>query len=228
MIKKRCENCKKILKLGQEKYCSNKCKYKYFKKYKISAFYNKEIQSKGGRNAAILYPKLAKRRGRMGGKITAKLHPTLAKRRGNITAKLYPKLFSKMGKIGGKLSQKTLKKYKLSNWYNPELNRKVRENISKNRRNLYYFKRIFFDSRCELEIAYNLYYQYNLKLENRKTVHVLIDIKEFDFFIEKLKLFIEYHDWDPKYKSDLIKYYKDRRNILDVNDYNNYKLLVIK
>ena len=144
------------------------------------------------------------------------------KRNGTGIYGLTPEERIKAGKKSAKVN-----KLNKTGWYNLEFNRKNRENIAKNRRSLYIFKNVYFDSKCECEIAICLYHQFNLILEHRRTVHFAIDRFEIDFFVESLKLFVEWRGWDRVYKLNVEKYYKDRHKILDANGYVDYKLVVL-
>lgn len=216
---KKCKYCIKVLSSQKVKaeavFCNRKCFNKYCKKNNCG-FYSFEVQSKAGKLGIKKCHKVCKQK--------------------KIGAWCLNKKEKKFGTFGFTKKQHNIfanravvynRKNNIGPWFNPELNREMRERSSRNRRSLYSFNGVFFDSRCECEIAMCLYYQYNLNLEFRKTVHFLIGRKEFDFFVENLKLFIEYHRWDRKHGRNLHAYIKDRRKILDLNGYKDYNLLVI-
>jgi len=64
-LKIKCLQCKKIWYVRPSsknaKFCSKKCMYKYFKKHKISSFYNSEIQRKNIKKVHKLYPNIGNR-----------------------------------------------------------------------------------------------------------------------------------------------------------------------
>jgi len=253
---KKCMHCKQLFRVRAKeksrKFCCTKCYNAYFKKNKLG-WYNSKIQSKlgkkggliggpiGGKKVALLYSHLARERGLKAAVtnrknntgvfgISNKMRVINGKLGGAATVRNNPGLYKRIGKIGGKIGSKiSIAKHLKNNtgWQNPELNRIARENILIQRKKLYVFKNTNFDSNFECEIAMNLYYQFNTHLKFRKTVHFLVGRKEFDFFIEKFKVFIEYHVWDYRYKLDIKKYTKDRQKILDEGGYKDYNLLVI-
>lgn len=109
-------------------------------------------------------------------------------------------------------------------FFNPELNKKIRNLHYKNKRNLK-FKNCLFDSKREIEIAYNLFYQFNIIPKERINCHFLIGLKEIDFKIDKFNCFIEVHPWF--YKDELKTYYKKRLNIINSSQYKKYNLILI-
>ncbi len=70
-----------------------------------------------------------------------------------------------------------------------------------------------------------LYFQKLLKIIYRKTIHVRIGFKEYDFLVNKYKTFIEYHPHDFNLSKE--EYYNNRRLNLNNNGYKNYNLVVI-
>src|SRR3990167_2501576 len=116
---KKCKYCKarEVSKTRKNcKFCSIECTQKYFKKYKISAFYN---------------PKLHSYIARLGGKSTQRLYPNLSSnngKRAQITLKRLGKgMYNKKnplgklgGKIGGKKGAETNKKNKTGCCYHPK------------------------------------------------------------------------------------------------------------
>jgi len=122
-------------KTQNNKFCSIECTQKYFKKYTISNFYNKKLQSKsgkiGGNRTKEMYPNHFSNIG----KRVHDLHPNLASETMKRIHKVYPNLASESGKKGGKAvsfethskaginAQKTLREKKLG-YYNPETGRK--------------------------------------------------------------------------------------------------------
>ena len=129
-------------------------------------------------------------------------------------------------------SHYTNKKQKSGFCYNPEIHKKAGlASIEAKRNKLNFeFQNIKFHSVGELEIAMNIHYQLNIKLQKRKNVHIIVDSKEFDFLIEKYKCFIEYHKEFLYYQNKIEtkkNYYIRRRKILNKNGYKDYNLLVI-
>lgn len=197
------------------KFCSNKCKFKYFKKHQISAFYDSKLQGKNCRKAietnkknktGLYDPRIQS----MGGKITSQKYPNLAKRRGKMSAEVNRKrgtsaFFDKKIQIkGGLAAQKTL-----------------RENV----RNLKH-KGQYYDSPDEAGFSMSLQKQYNYIPIEGKTLHIKMKGGEIDYLFKKLKLFIEYHVWFQNETEQ--EYYKRRRKILNQNGYENYSLIVTK
>ncbi len=167
------------------------------------------------------------------------IYPNLAVRNGHKTHELYPKLASENGKKygskGGKIAAISNKKNKTSAYFNKNLqikNGKIGGLKSLTVRREFFpfiFMSCSFDSWKELEIAMCIYYQFNIKLKERRNCHILVGNKEFDFFINGC--FIEYHPYNSWYKTNKIPekdYYKIRRNVLNKNGYKDYKLIVIK
>lgn len=232
-----------------KKFCSNKCKFKYFKKYEISAFYNPKIQIKNAKKIHKLYPNLASECGKKSAKTNKK----------NKTSMYYDKkLQSKFGKIGGKKAAITNRKNNTGSYHDlkirKKLNKKAAETnkknktsfcfdkklqskggkiggvnaqktIRKNYRNLF-FKGQYYDSKLEMDISICFQKQFNYIPKEGKTLHIRIGRFEYDYLLKKLKLFIEYHAWDRKYTFK--EYYDRRRKVLNQNGYKNYKLIVIK
>lgn len=195
-----CRNCKKkritTFELRNSIFCNMKCLHKYMKKKNIG-LYNFNVQSDGGKKGSLKCKKL-----RTG---------------------LYDKNIQLLGtSLGGKAGSLACKKRKLGAFFNPVINRKIRINILRNIRNIK-FKNTYFDSKPELEIAMNLYYQFHSQLKEHVNCHVIVGGKEIDFFIHNT--FIEVHPFD-RYTTR-ITYRNARRKILDDNGYHNYKLLVI-
>ena len=202
---KKCLYCRKDFlsyKYQNRKFCSNKCNFKYFKKHKISAFYNLRIQSMNGHASQ----RILKREGRG-------FHDPKVRKKNNETCKRLklgafynPKIHNKICKKAGLNSIKS-----------------QRENKP------YYFHKVPFDSNFEREIGMNISYQLNIKLKEGINCHVIVGGKEIDFFIRGC--FIEPHPinyfFNKYYKNDK-DYYLKRRKILDENGYKKYKLIVIK
>ena len=95
------------------------------------------------------------------------------------------------------------------------------------RRNII-FKNIHYDSYPERDVSVCLQYQYNYKPIEGKTLHIRIGKCEYDFLLEKLKLFIEYHEFWDNSSETVEQYYNRRRENLNENGYKEYKLIVIK
>jgi hypothetical protein len=96
-------------------------------------------------------------------------------------------------------------------------------------KNSFIFKAVHFDSRGEMEIAMCLYYQFKINLIEKKTIHVVIGGKEFDFFVNNS--FIEYHPFNSFWESNKINpqiYYKSRRTILNNCGYTTIPLIILK
>jgi hypothetical protein len=132
------------------------------------------------------------------------------------------------GKTGNKKSHEINRKNKTAIWgmtheehVQAGLNslKSSRQNRQKNE-----FMDCYFDSLEEMSVARQLAEQYDWKPVERKTVHVVVGRKEFDFLVNKT--FIEYHPWDRD-KLTIEQYYSERRRILDSNGYLNYDLVVI-
>lgn len=126
---------------------------------------------------------------------------------------------------GGIAGQKTLRRLGISSFYDYKIQREIRLNMEKNKKR-YYFKGIYFDSFSEMEFAMNIYYQIE-KLILWKNYQIVINSKLIDFLVEKYKCFIEFHKWDRKNGTDIKKYYKIRRKILDDSNYKDYNLICI-
>lgn len=114
-----------------------------------------------------------------------------------------------------------------SGWANSDIQRELAHKaiiaIRKRRRKLI-FNNCKFDSYGELEFAMNLYNQLEIKLIEKKTVHVRVGKCEYDFFINGV--FIEYHPYCIT--SDHDSYYNYRRKNLNENGCAKYPLIVIK
>lgn len=128
--------------------------------------------------------------------------------------------------IGNKAGIIALRNKQSGPWFNPILNKQQRVLTLKTR---YYFAHIIFPSKCECELAMCIHYQLE-KLKDGNNVHVLINRKEVDFFIAQYKCFIELHS--PLFhfdKNDTEQnYYLQRRQLLNMNGFKNYNLLIIK
>lgn len=212
--KMRCKQCKKVFSYynstyPNRKFCSNNCKFKYWKKHKIGAFYNIKIQSKLGKIGALKAHITNKQNG------TGLWNPETGRKGGKIG-----------GKIGGKNAQKTLKRLNKS-FYNSEVQSKLGVNVQKtlreNFRNLK-FKGQYYDSKSEIEISLCLQEQYNYVPKEGETLHIRIGNMECDYLLKKT--FIEFHPWDMKLTHR--EYFNNRRKVLNKNGYKNYPLIVIK
>ena len=127
--------------------------------------------------------------------------------------------------MGGRLGANVCKNKQLGAFFNPEINRTLRLNQSRNRKNNA-FNGIMFDSMGELEFSLNIHYSIE-KLVEGKNYQVIVGNKPHDFLIKKYKCFIEYHPWDRNGLTDK-QYFKFRRKNLDDNGYKDYNLVVIK
>ena len=220
----KCLYCGK--KTNNKKFCSRKCMFKYFKKHKIGAFHDPEIQSLNRKKGHETQKRLKKG-----------IWNSKARKKGHEIQKKLKKGFwnPETGKMGGKASQETLKRLKISAFYNPELQSKFGKigglaSVKARRKNKpYYFHKVPFDSNFEKEIGMNISYQLGIILKERLNCHILVGGKEIDFFIKDC--FIEVHTINyffNKYYKNNRDYYLKRRKILDKNGYKKYKLIVIK
>lgn len=232
----KCDYCKKSTE--NKRFCSKRCYLNYAKKRKIGCFFNKELQSKGGKRAAI-----TNKKNKSGFCHNNKLQEKgrISQKR-NKTGRCYDKkLQSKGGKIGGKIGGKMAaitNKRNGTSVYSPQIQKmggKVAglENGKKVVRILRIKKRIkwkniYFDSYKECEIGMCIHYQFNEDLKEKVNYQVLIGNGLIDFFIKRC--FIEYHpvlSFFHKEETDE-SYYEKRRNLLDNNGYENYNLIIIK
>jgi len=184
---------------------------------KTGMYFDKKVQIKGGirgarknkENKTGLYDSKNRCIDGRGGKITAQRYGGWAgmhKFSKERTPKKYFENLSKFSKSSGKSGGLA--------------------SIKSRRKNFpYWFKGISFDSNGEREIAMNIYYQFNIKLEERKNCHVRIGLKEYDFFVNNI--FIEFHPWNMNHNS-MKDYIKERRTNLNRNGYKEYPLLIIK
>ncbi len=118
---------------------------------------------------------------------------------------------------------------KKGTFFNPELNRMVRINQSRNM-GRWVFNDLYFDSRAEMEFGLNINYQIE-KLVNNKNFQFIVKRCHYDFYIKKYDCFIEFHPYNPRYdKNDkmLKVYYEKRRRNLNINGYENSKLYILK
>ncbi len=214
------------------------------RKKKVNCFFDKKLQSKGGRIAhqkhdyGIIFRKAIddwKKRDykgyiehqRKASKKSLELHPELHYNFGN-----------NWGSLGGKISAKNpenikrkteiLLKYIKSPKFKVDIIKHL-ENIRKNKR--HYFNGIYFSSKEELKVAKKiLEYELETKLIKGKNCHIIIktnnSFREIDFFIQN-KIFIEYHSYDLQGLSDE-EYYNKRRKILDDNGFSDKQLIVLK
>lgn len=101
------------------------------------------------------------------------------------------------------------------------------KSVEVNRKNKpYVFNNIHFDSNKEREFAMNINFQYK-KLGEGVNCHIKVGSKTIDFLLEMFKCFIEFHPYDMNglsYK----EYIRQRREVLNANNYKNYGLIVIK
>jgi len=210
--------------------------YQYFKNNEISSFFNPYIKHQNGlkanntnkENNTGIYAMTVEQRHECaikGHKTSKKLKKGIWSLTDEQRISNGKKYGSKAGKIGNVNALKVQREQQIGPWFNPELNRKIRQETFSNKKVI--FKNCIFDSKSECELALNLHYQYRLKLKNRVSVHFLVGRKEFDFFIKKLKLFIEYHGWDRENGLNLKKYKNKRRRILNLNGFEDYFLLVL-
>lgn len=169
----------------------------FFKKNKIG-FYKLKNKSLGGKKCFELHSKTFITRGKKVGKLKSP--------------------------AGGIASQKTLKDKQLGPFYNPKIQRKIQQNISKNKGS-YIFKNVGYDTKAEMEFAMNIYYQIE-ELKLWKNYQFIIGRKRIDFYIEKFKCFIEYHPYCRN--GTHADYYKNRRKILNDGGFKDFNLLVIK
>jgi len=94
-----------------------------------------------------------------------------------------------------------------------------------NVRNLRY-KNKHFDSIPEIGISICLKEQFNYIPLEGISLHKKVGRYEYDFFLDKLKLFLEYHPFDLKFTDE--EYYNRRLDNLIQNGYKDYNLIVIK
>lgn len=114
------------------------------------------------------------------------------------------KIQSKAGKIGGLASEKAR-----------------RENRP------YTFGGVHFSNESEKLCCINLVKIYGFIPEEEVNCQVKVGSKRFDWKIEYIKTFFEYHPWD-KTRRTPEEYYRARRKVLDENGYKDYRLVVIK
>jgi hypothetical protein len=122
-----------------------------------------------------------------------------------------------------------LKKSKNSSFYDRNIQimngLKTQATLRHNIRNLKFYGQ-YYDSNSEIEISLCLQNQFNYIPKENKTLHVRIGRCEYDYLLEKFKLYIEYHPWDLKFTEK--EYYNRRRENLNENGYKDYNLVVIK
>lgn len=218
MKKQRCLNadCDNFLAKAQirdgAKYCGYSCSNKFVaKKNKKNkkGFWDSKIQSelgkRGGKRTQELYPNLAIKNGKRANETHKK----------NKTNFYNSKFQSEMGKRangkGGRIS-------------GPIVAKILREKKG------YVFNNIQFDSKSEMEIGMNIHYQIE-RLIIGENYEILVGNLHYDFLIKKYKCFIEYHPYNKlhdKEDKNLESYYNKRRVNLDLNGYEEYKLLIIK
>lgn len=195
----KCKKCKKLS--FNKKFCSNECKFKYFKKYKIgicdpkirkkshitnkknkTGFWNSKVGKKGAESCRK--------------KKTGAFH--------NLELKKI--ICSKGGRIGGLITAKILREKKCIYW-----------------------KGNYFDSFKECEIGMNIYYQIE-KLIEGKNYQKKINSKLIDFYIKRCDCFIEFHQILKFINPDETNenYYNIRRKILNNGGFRNSNLIIIK
>lgn len=242
----RCINCNKkflIRKSDKNKFCSYTCYWNNIKiKRKIieCKYCHKKIKEKHinqifcsrlcANKYIALQPKILLSRKKT-------MQDMIKNKKGLFSFKIIKKntLTRRKKKIGAWHSEKRkwvneivipkLRKEKLGSFFNPEQNRQLRINLAKNRRT-YSFNNILFDSKFETEIAMCIHYQIE-KLKERKNCHFLIGLKEIDFKLNNLYVFIEVHckrNW-VFYKDRY--YFQHRRKVLNTGGYNKWNLIVI-
>jgi hypothetical protein len=218
-ILKKCNYCnKEYLTCGYNrkrnkivsKYCSKSCQGKVGgkraaitnKKNKTGAFHDPKIQSKAGKIGVRTLE-----RKKLGAWYNPKIHANVIQK-----------------------SIQRQKKFKLS-WYNSDVQRKngikggaATIKLLRNKKRIK-FNNIYFDSYFECEIGMCIHYQIE-KIKEGKNYQFKVNSKWIDFLVNKYKCFVEVHPWDNKRTHS--EYYYWRRNILDLNGYRDYKLLVIK
>jgi hypothetical protein len=242
-----CKNCNRKLNTGKI-YCSRKCRFKFEKRNKIGWF-NSELQKELCKRANGLGGKNAQKTQK---KFKLGLYGLTKKQRKEHCIKIIKmqkrkklaffnsKLQSELGKRGAKKANEINKKNK-TGFYNSITQRengkkvKLETHIKSgllsirshriNIRNLKLYGQ-YYDSKSEIEISLCLQNQFNYIPKENKTLHVRIGRCEYDYLLEKFKLYIEYHPWDLKFTEE--EYYNRRRENLNKNGYNDYNLVVIK
>jgi len=204
--KMKCKVCKKEFEYYESmhpnrEFCSNNCKGKYWRKNKISTFFDSELQSKrgkkGGKASVIINKK--NKTGFWDLEIRQKNNEN---RRKNKIGFFNPKIQSKLGKKGAK---------------------RLREKKG------YYWKGNYFASSRECEIGMCISYQFNIKLKEGINFQKEVDSKSFDFFLFNY-FFLEFHQVLKFFQPDETdeSYYQKRRSVLNKNGYKDYLLTVIK
>ena len=237
----KCENIECQNLTNNRKYCSLSCSCKVsgkivaeINKKNNKGFYSFKVQSAGGKIGGHNAQKTLKENnlgfydkrvqilgGKKGGKIGALITHKICKNNKTGFWNLEQQKIN--GKIGGIKSAESNKINKIGPFFNLELNRQQRINMKKNF-GTYKFKNYYFDSKGEVEIAINLYYQYNIDLNT--DCHFIVENKEYDFLVRQLKTFLEYHPFDLYRTKE--QYYKQRRDTLNKNGYKDYNLVVIR
>lgn len=204
--KMKCKVCKKEFEYydsvnPNREFCSTKCKGKYWRKNKISTFFDSKLQSKRGKKGGKASVISNKKNGTSlwDSKVRRKCYET---QKNNKLGFFDSKLQSKLGKKGAK---------------------RLRENKG------YYWKGNYFASSRECEIGMCVSYQFNIKLKEGVNFQKEVDYKSFDYFLFNY-LFLEFHQVLKFFQPDETEksYYKKRRNILNENGYKDYPLIVIK
>lgn len=213
----KCKQCGKLN--NNMKYCSNDCKYTYWKQHKIgfSSLISLEKSHKTNkRNRTGVYdPKIQSKGGLIGVKKshiinkankTGFWNPDTGSKGGKTTQKKYPNLAKEWGKSQGPKTIKLLREKK---------------GIK--------FKGNYFASFGECEIGMNIHYQFNINLKEGINFQVKVGSKVFDYLVHCC--FIEYHPYNNFLESNKIdpkKYRSQRRKVLNKNRYKNYPLIIIK
>jgi hypothetical protein len=231
---KKCKYCNKIIKLtninkyyyDNLKYCSKECSGKVNgllaaevnKRNKTSMCFDKKLQRKGGKsrveymkkNKTNFYDfKIQSMGGKIGGKKAAETN------RKNGTGLFNPDIHSIGGKASHRIHPELANRLGLSSQHTLRIN--IR-NLKQGRN--------FYDSKPEIEISICLQEQFGYFPKENKTLHFKIGTCEYDYLLEKLKLFIEYHPWFQNITEE--EYYNKRRDNLNVNGYKDYNLVIIK
>ena len=224
-----CNNCIKKMQSKGGKRC-----------HELHPNHNKKVDKTNKRNGIGIYGQSKEKRIENG------------KKGSKTTNKLYKEEKKKWGKKGAKKAKETNKINKTSVWDSRiqsmggkavsfETHSKagkiggtkggLKAAITNRKNKPHWFLNIPFDSQGEDEIARDLYYQKILKLKDSVNCHVQMKGGEVDFLIHKYKCCIEYHEFSKKgfdrYKVSYKQYYKQRKKILDKNNYKDYNLLVI-
>ena len=254
-IKYKCKNCQitqfKFRSRIFKKFCSNICKYNYFEKHQISAWFNPKLQHKNGivgghiagiinrKNHTGMYhdKKIQSKAGKIGGLIGGKIGGKRAAivNRKNKTGAFYgltKKQRSENGRRGGKAAAIS-NRINHTGWFNSEVQKKNSENaykiLCKKYKWIWYNTK--FISRDEMLCAKQILNKPKLGYN----CQYLIDGKRIDFYPQKEDkmfqgMFVEYHPINKFLcpEQTIKSYYVTRRKVLDENGYKSKKLIVIQ